>query len=236
MAGSARFLGAAMILAAAASPAMAADFATPAEPLPPPAPVFYVHAGVLGEFLETNEQLAAGTGRTSFVVTNVAVRPLYTLALEAGYFVTPNVAIALSAGVPPALAHFKATGFTGAGLLGTDLLGSVRGGSIRVLLQYHYTELGAFQPYFGAGVSYFLNFGNISDGILTNFALDQNFSFVVQAGADWMLTPNWGVFVDGKKAFFSTDASGFVLNTATPVRANIRFDPWIASAGVTFKY
>jgi hypothetical protein len=26
--------------------------------------------------------------------------------------------------------------------------------------------------------------------------------------ADWMLTPNWGVFVDGKKIIYSTDASG----------------------------
>jgi hypothetical protein len=36
-----------------------------------------------------------------------AARPIYTLALEAACFVTPDIAIALSTGVPP-LAHMKA--------------------------------------------------------------------------------------------------------------------------------
>jgi outer membrane protein len=81
-----------------------------------------------------------------------------------------------------------------------------------------------------------LNFGNISDGILTNFSVDQNFSLVLQAGADLMLTPNWGVFFDGKKAFLSTDAQGFAIPGNVPVRAHITLDPWRASAGITFKY
>jgi outer membrane protein len=105
-----------------------------------------------------------------------------------------------------------------------------------LLIQYHFTQFGAIQPYAGIGVGYLLNFGNISDGILTNFSLDQNFAFVFQSGADLMLTPNWGVFVDCKKEFLSTDAQGFVLDTTVPVRAHITLDPWRASAGITFKY
>jgi len=53
-----------------------------------------------------------------------------------------------------------------------------------------------------------------------------------------MLTPNWGVYVDGKKTFLSTDAQGFVPTGGVPVRvrAHIMLDPWRASVGITFKY
>ncbi|MGH6812443.1 MAG: OmpW/AlkL family protein [Methylocella sp.] len=105
-----------------------------------------------------------------------------------------------------------------------------------LLLQYHFTQFGPLQRYAGIGGAYVFNFGNISDGILTNFSIDQNFAFVVQAGADLMLAPNWGVFVDGKKLFFSTDAQGFAFPGTVPVRSHVKVDPWLASAGITFKY
>ena len=233
MAGALRVYASAIISTLTVTPLAAADLASPAEPLPPPPPIFFVHAGVQGEFPLTNAQ---PTGGGLFQTANVTIRPVYTLALEAGYFVTPNFAIALSAGVAPPIAHFKATGFPDEAVFGTNLLGSVREGSIRLLVQYHFTQFGAIQPYVGTGVSYFLNFGNISDGILTNFSVDQNFAYILQAGTDIMLTPNWGVFLDLKKAFFSTDAQGFAFPGNIPVRAHIQIDPWVASTGITFKY
>ncbi len=102
------------------------------------------------------------------------------------------------------------------------------------LIQYHFSEFGPVQPYAGVGAGYSFNLGNISDGILTNVSFDQNFALILQAGVDLMLTSNWGVFVDGKKAFYSTDGQGFFV--ATPIRAHITFDPWLATVGVTFKY
>jgi outer membrane protein len=238
MAGGARFWTAAITGLFSLTPVKAADLVPPAEPVPPAAPLFFVHVGAFGEYFQINSQTVAGTGRIppGFLLTNVAVPPIYGVALEAGYYVTPNITIAVSAGVPPPVGHFKATGFVGAGRLGTNELASARVGSIRLLLQYHFTQFGAFQPYIGAGGSYSLNFGNINDGLLTNFSLDQNFAFIVQGGADWMITPNWGLFIDGKKAFFSSDAQAFLLNTNIPVRAHIRFYPWIASTGITFRY
>jgi outer membrane protein len=134
------------------------------------------------------------------------------VALEGGYCVTPNIAIVLSSGVPP-IAHIKATGFPMAGALGTNLLGSVRYDSVALLLQYHFTQFGTIQPYAGVGAGYVFSLGNISDGVLTNFSVDQNFAIMLQAGTDLMLTPNWGGFVEGRKVFFSTDAQGFVGKT-----------------------
>jgi outer membrane protein len=227
-----RFCAAALIAAIVVTPVAATDLVTSVEPpSPSPPPIFYVHAGALGGFPQINAQ---PTGGGVFATENVTVRPSYTLDLEAGYFVTPNIAIAVSTSVPP-LEHFKATGFPQAGVFGTNLLGSTRAGLAMLLLQYHFTQFGAFQPYAGIGAGYLVDLGNISDGILTNFSLDQNFAFVLQAGADLMLTPNWGVYVDGKKEFLSTDAQGFA-ETVVPVRAHVTLDPWRAAAGVTFKY
>jgi outer membrane protein len=241
MASAIRFYAAAMMISLAGiivspmgAPVAAADLATSAEPVPPPPPTFFVHAGATGAFFETN---ARQTGGGLFGTANITVRPVYTLGLELGYFLTPNIAIALSTGVPP-VEHYKATGFPGTGFLGSNLQGSTRGGLAIGLLQYHFTQFGALQPYLGAGVGYSLIFANISDGVLTNFSVDQNFALALQAGVNWMLTPNWGVFLDGKKLFYSTDGQGFAIAPAglIPVRTHLQLDPWIATAGITFKY
>jgi outer membrane protein len=251
MTGAIKVWAVALIAALAITRADAADLTpTPPEPLPPPAPIFFLHVGALGVFFQPNAQSTGGgffnsvpapgaPGTVLTGISNVAIRPSYTLGLEAGYFITPNIAIALSAGVPP-IAHLKATGLTLEPALGTNLLGSVRYGPAMLLAQYHFTNFGAFQPYLGAGAVYLLNFGNINDGLFTNQQVDQNFGFVVQAGADYMLTdlglPNWGVFVDAKKLFLSTDVSGNLLNLNIPIRTHVQLDPWAASTGITFKY
>jgi outer membrane protein len=240
-----RLWAAALIAALTIARADAAELApTPTpEALPPAPPLFYLHVGFLGAFFPANYQSTGGGffntvapgGTPLAVITNGDVTPGYTVALEIGYFITPNIALEISAGVPP-LAHLKVTGFTGTPLTGSNLLGSVRYGPAMALLRYQFTQFGALQPYLGAGAVYLLNLGNINDGILTGLSVSQEWGFVVQAGADWMLTPNWGVFIDGKKLFLSTDASGYLLNTTIPIRTHVELDPWIASAGITFKY
>lgn len=254
MTGSIRVWVAAAIAALTITSVKAADLTPTPEPPPPPAPLFFVHVGALGVFKEIN---AASTGGGFFnylpvpagalppsvlgvpsaqgAIANIASRPDYTLGLEAGYYVTPNWAIVLSAGIPP-IAHLKATGLTLVPQLGTNQLGSVRYGPAMLLLRYQFTNFGMFQPYAGLGAAYLLNFGNISDGILTNLAVDQNFGFVLNAGLDLMLTQNWGVYADVKKLFISTDASGDLLNLNIPIRTHVALDPWAAGFGITFKY
>ncbi len=127
MTGSFRVWGAALLAALFITRAEAADLTPTPEPPPPPAPIFFVHVGALGVLPMTNAQstgggffntlpVPAGALPPAFnnaqgAISNVAIRPIYTLGLEAGYFVTPNIAIALSAGVPP-IAHLKATDLT----------------------------------------------------------------------------------------------------------------------------
>ncbi|MCI0466853.1 MAG: outer membrane beta-barrel protein [Beijerinckiaceae bacterium] len=238
MTGVLRNFAALIIATLMAAPAKAAEPAAPADPPPPPR--FFVHAGATGIFPQVNGQ---ATGGGLFGVYNIAIRPVYTVTFEIGYYVTPNIALAVFTGVPP-IWHFKSTGSFAAPFHGTNLTGSTRTGAALLLLQYHFDQFGRFQPYAGIGGGYSFNFGNFSDGILSNFSFDQNFVFALQAGANFMLTPNWGFFVDAKKAFYSTDAQGLFLTfdrrlrtfVTHPVRTHVTLDPWVASAGITFKY
>jgi len=244
MTGAIRIWAAAFIAALAITRADAADLTPTPEPLPSAPPIFYVHVGALGAFYSPPDAQSTGGGFLKAIPTplgtatlnNVAIPPSYTVGLEAGYFITPNIALAISAGVPP-LMHIKATVFNFTQALGTDLVGSVRFGPLMGLLQYHFTQWGAFQPYFGVGAAYVVMFANTSDGILSNFSVDPTFSAVAQGGFDYMLTQNWGVFVDAKKLIYlNPDFQGNLLNTNIHIRTLGKIDPWIASTGITFKY
>jgi outer membrane protein len=248
MTGAIRIWAAAFIAALAITRADAADLTPTPEPLPPAPPIFFVHVGALGAFYSPPDAQSTGGGFLKAIPTplglatlnNVAIPPSYTVGLEAGYFITPNIALAISAGVPP-LMHIKATAFNFTNALGTDLVGSVRFGPLMGLLQYHFTQWGDFQPYIGAGAAYVVMFANTSDGILSNFSVDPTFCAVAQAGFDYMLTgfglPNWGVFVDAKKLIYlNPNFQGDLLGLPIHVRTLGKIDPWIASTGITFKY
>jgi outer membrane protein len=248
MTGAIRIWAAALIAALAITRANAAE-PTPMmpEPLPPPPPLFYLHVGALGAFYSPPDAQSTGGGFLKSIpilggttLNNVAIPPSYTLGLEAGYYITPNITLGISAGVPP-LMHIKATVLNKANLIGTDLVGSVRFGPLMGVLDYHFTQWGPFQPYFGAGAAYVVMFANTSDGFLSNFSVDPTWSFVVQGGFDYMLTdfglPNWGVFADAKKLIYlNPNFQGNVLNTNIHVKTLGKIDPWIASTGITFRY
>jgi outer membrane protein len=248
MTGAIRIWAAALIAALAITRADAADLTVTPEPLPPAPPLFYLHVGALGAFYSPPDAQSTGGGFLKNIPTplgtatlnNVAIPPSYTLGLEAGYYITPNVTLGISAGVPP-LMHIKATVFNFQQALGTDLVGSVRFGPLMGVLDYHFTQWGPFQPYFGAGAAYVVMFANTSDGILSNFSVDPTFCFVVQGGFDYMLTdfglPNWGVFADAKKLIYlNPNFQGNLLNTDIHIKTLGKIDPWIASTGITFKY
>jgi outer membrane protein len=249
MTGAIRIWAAALIAALAITRADAADLTPTPEPIPPAPPLFYLHVGALGAFYSPPDAQSTGGGFLKSIplgalgtgtLNNVAIPPSYTLGLEAGYYITPNITLGISAGVPP-LMHIKATVFNLKNALGTDLLGSVRFGPLMGVLDYHFTQWGPFQPYFGAGAAYVVQFANTSDGVLSNFNIDPTWTFVVQGGFDYMLTdyglPNWGVFADAKKAIYlNPNFQGNLLNTNVHIKTLGKIDPWVASTGITFKY
>ena len=104
-----------------------------------------------------------------------------------------------------------------------------------LLAQYHFTDLGAFKPYVGAGVNYTI-FGNRQNFYGPGAGLQvepSSFGFVGQIGMDYMLDKNWGLNVDVKYATMATNvqavAGGANLGKLT-------LNPWMPAVGVAYKF
>jgi len=151
----------------------------------------------------------------------------FTGVIEAGRYVTPNIAFAVAAGIPPTANVDLTVGGAFAGNIG-----KVTFGSVMLLGQYHFNSLGAIKPYIGAGAAYNITLST-TPGPVAAGRLDvaNGFGAVLQAGVEADVANNVGVFLDVKKMFASTD-----VTIAPAVVSNVRFNPWIVSAGVSFRF
>jgi outer membrane protein len=122
-----------------------------------------------------------------------------------------------------------------------------------LILQYHFTNFGAFQPYIGVGVNYTAYFSDAGENLwwlrtagptlpatFTSLSITPSWGVVGQVGFDYMLTENFGVNVDLKRVMMQPNAHGviWVPNTGifVPIDARVNIDPWIASVGLTFRF
>jgi outer membrane protein len=144
--------------------------------------------------------------------------------LDVSYFFTKNIAAELVLTYPQTIDINYTSSQT--------KLGSVKALPPSLLLQYHFTDFGAFKPYVGAGVNYtiFTSRNNLSNGA---FSIDNSsFGAVGQVGMDYMFDKNWGLNVDLKYATMST-------NVTTAAGANggkLTLNPWMPAVGVTYKF
>lgn len=183
----------------------------------------------LGPALVAPDESASMTAGGSPVAgANVSIDSRWTVAGELGYYVTPNIAVAVAAGFPPT---FKVD--TAGTLAGLGTAGKMIGGPAGLLVQYHFNREGRIQPYVGAGASFLVVFGT-DDGVLTNLKAKSAVGTALQAGADVMVNDRLGLFIDVKKAWVSTTATG-MLGPA-PVRAKVNVDPLVTNFGVTYHF
>ena len=104
-----------------------------------------------------------------------------------------------------------------------------------LLAQYHFTDLGAFKPYVGAGVNYTI-FGNRQNFYGPGAGLQvepSSFGFVGQIGMDYMLDKNWGLNVDVKYATMATNVQTVAGGTNL---GKLTLNPWMPAVGVTYKF
>ena len=102
-------------------------------------------------------------------------------------------------------------------------------------------DLGSVKPYVGAGVTYFLwvdvdpGEATIPLGV-TETNLSDEFGFVLQAGMDVPLGESgFGLTVDAKKYFVGTTATWYAGNTLA-IETEHDLDPWVLSAGVSYRF
>lgn len=156
--------------------------------------------------------------------------------LDISYFFTKNIAAELILGV-------TRHSVTGTGVAATNGLnvGSAWLLPPTLTIQYHFTDLGAFKPYVGAGVNYTMFFsqsaGNAADAagvIVTNSHLQNAFAPVLQVGFDYMIDRHWGFNVDVKKLWLRPNWDG--TSNVGALTGKVNLDPWLIGAGVTYKF
>lgn len=145
--------------------------------------------------------------------------------LDISYFFTKNIAVELILGVTPHKVK-------GAGALAGAQIGSAWLLPPTLMLQYHFTDFGAFKPYVGVGVNYTVFFNEKAKGGFTSFDLKDSFGFALQAGFDYMIDKNWGFNFDVKKIFLEPKVK---VNNGL-IAGKVKIDPWLIGAGVTYRF
>jgi outer membrane protein len=187
---------------------------------------WFVHLGPA--LISPDEGATMTAGGQPLAGADVSIGSRWTVAGEVGYFVTPNIALAAAAGFPPT---FKVK--TAGTLAGMGTAGEMTGGPAGLLVQYHFNREGRIQPYVGAGTSFLVVFGT-KDGLMTGLKAKSAVGTALQAGANVMLGERMGLFIDVKKAWVGTVATGNL--GPAPVRAKVNVDPVVANLGLTYSF
>ena len=217
-------------VAGLAGPASAADLAYKAPPAVEVWNPWLVRVRALGIVTRDSGRIYQVSG--SDLETSDIVVP----ELDISYFFTPNWAVEAIAGTTRHTIHVsEPSGLDGLKVGSAWLLPPI------VSLQYHFTNFGAFKPYVGIGANYTIFFSQEAgneyfNGVaVVRSKLHNAAGAALQVGFDWFVDRHWGFNVDVKKLFLKTDWDG-VLSTGTQLAADVDLDPWLISAGITYKF
>ena len=137
--------------------------------------------------------------------------------LDISYFFTPNFAAELILTYPQK--HDVRAG-------GAEI-GSLKHLPPTLLAQYHFTNLGAFKPYLGAGINY-TRFSSVD---ILGGALNvkkNSFGPALQVGFDYALDKNWSINFDVKKVYIDTNVSGGI--------GKFKVDPVLVGVGLGYRF
>ncbi len=139
--------------------------------------------------------------------------------VDFAYYVTPNIAAELVLTVPQKQDV----------LLNGGKIGTLKHLPPTLTAQYHFTSMGAFKPYLGAGVNYTI-FSSVD--LPAGLSIEKSsLGFAYQLGADFALSKTWSINVDYKKVQIRTDLSSAGTNLGT-----IKVDPTLFGIGVGYKF
>ena len=147
----------------------------------------------------------------------VTVGNAFTGTVEAGRFFGERFSVSLTAGIPP----------THDVLVGGVKAGTVTLGAFALDGQFHLINNGPFDLYAGGGLAYNIYFSNTVPGVSS---VNGGFAPVLQIGAEYKVSSQFGIFADVKKEFFTTT----VYHVLGPFQE--RLDPLVATVGLAFHF
>lgn len=141
--------------------------------------------------------------------------------VDLSYFITKNIAAELVLTYPQTV-DIKVNGVES---------GKIKALPPSLLVQYHFTELGAFKPYVGAGLNYtiFTSRNNILGGAAS--VDSSSFGLVGQLGFDYALTKNWLLNLDVKYIQMDTD-----VKVGGNKVGKLELNPVTAGVGVGYRF
>lgn len=157
-----------------------------------------------------------------------------TIAIE--YFVTDNISLETIAGLTQH--DVDGTGAIG----GLETVSDAKILPATLTVKYHFGDVGGFKPYIGAGPTYFVFIDEQPGTALRGFGADRlqlndKFGVALQAGFDLPIGDSGlGLSVDAKRYFLRTDASWTDATGAELLRTRHEIDPWVVSAGLSFRF
>lgn len=155
--------------------------------------------------------------------------------LELGYGFAPRWATRVAIGAPPTTTLSGGGSLQGApGLTGT--LGKVKYGPLQMTLTYDLWSSNAFSLYAGGGLTYVRIFGT-SDGDVANLKVASKWGSVLQVGGEMPLSGGWVAFVDVRKLYLKTHATGNVTAFGgAPASLALKLNPVITTAGLGYRF
>ena len=157
---------------------------------------------------------------------NIKAQNRWIPEFDVSYFFTKNIAAELVLTWPQQVNIYGNLG------QGQQNVGKITALPPSLLAQYHFTDLGAFKPYVGAGVNYTI-FGNRQNFVVPVQVEPSSVGFVGQVGMDYMLDKNWGLNVDVKYATMATNVQ-YVAGGGNI--GKLTLNPWMPAVGVTYKF
>lgn len=141
--------------------------------------------------------------------------------VDLSYFFTKNIAAELVLTYPQEV-DIKIAG---------NKQGTIKALPPSLLLQYHFTDLGAFKPYVGLGLNYtmFTKTRNILGGAAS--VESSSFGPAAQVGFDYMFNKNWGLNVDVKYIKMESDVKVLGGKIGT-----LDLSPITAGVGVSYRF
>lgn len=215
---------AALVLPAqAADSAGGVDLTSPADPAGDPMSPWFFRLGAAE--LQNLDAFKVTVGGGPVPGAALHYNHIYSVLLEAGYNVTPDISGVLSVGLPPAISISG-----GGSLAGVGKLESTTFGPSALTVQYQPFHDGFFRPYVGGGLAYMIIFSTHAAAVQSP-KLSNDLSPEFEGGSDFMFGENWGLFAEVKKAFLQSHARGTFGGAPLDGKATIA--PWVYATGLT---
>jgi outer membrane protein len=226
---------AALMLGSIADVASAADL-TPPPPAPPPPPPdiyqpFQVRLRAVG-VLPTSGGILQATPSGALISGGFKASDAVIPELDLSYFFTKNIAVEAICCV-----SYHKLYLAGGSVAPNQQAASTWLFPPTVLLQYHWTNFGQFQPYIGVGVNYTVFFSqHATEPLLNTVAVQNSWGVAGQVGFDYMIDDHWGLNFDVKKIVMNPHVYGTVAPGLISISGQANLSPWLIGGGITYRF